>query len=73
MSVNNEKCINPWFGFFFIVLICIMIAAAIFFESKEIRRARRMRQHPVQKKAATQVNFPYSSGGDITGGDKLVF
>ena len=73
MSQDNDRCINPWFGFFFIVLVCIMIAAAIFFESKESRRVRRMRQHTAPKKAATQVNFFNPPGEGNTGGDKLIF
>jgi hypothetical protein len=73
MNKDAERCINPWFGFFFIVLVCIMIAAAIFFESKETRRARGMHQKTAPNKATTRVNFPNPLGEGNTGGDRLIF
>lgn len=72
MSADNEKCINPWFGLFFIVLVCIMIAAAILFESKESRQIRRMR-HKAIKKTGTQVNFTAPPGETNAAADKLIF
>lgn len=73
MSGNNEKCISPWFGFLFIVVICVMIAAAIFFESKGARGHGRARFKTAPKSVATQVAFPGSLGGSDAGADKLVF
>lgn len=73
MAADNDRCINPWFGFLFIVLVCILIAAAIFFESKEGRRARRASPKTTPMKSGARVNFPSPLGEVSSGGDKLIF
>jgi len=32
MSVNNEKCLDPWHGFLIILAVCIVILCGVFNE-----------------------------------------
>ena len=32
MSTNNERCLDPWHGFFIILAVCIVILGGIFNE-----------------------------------------
>ena len=73
MSKNNEKCINPWFGFLFIVVICVMITAAIFFGSKGAKRHGKAHLRVIPKKAASQVAFPMPLDESAAAQDKLTF
>jgi uncharacterized protein (UPF0333 family) len=73
MSGNKERCINPWFGFLFIVVVCIIIAAAIFLEFNGSRRQGKAALKAKPKKAAAQVAFPSPPGEYGAAGEKFVF
>ena len=45
MIGNSEKCFSPWFGYLVILIVCIVIAGAVFFETKGSAR-KRIRKHP---------------------------
>ena len=41
MSKDSEdKCISPWFGFAVILLVCVIVASAVFFEFRTPRHKR---------------------------------
>lgn len=73
MIESKEKCINPWFGFLVIVVVCVLIASAIFFEFKGQRRHGGRGLRPAPKKAATPVVYPNPAVDAQTTQDKVLF
>lgn len=79
MIGNKEKCISPWFGFLVIVVVCTLIATAIFFEFKEgtaTAKAHRKvhKTHKItHQKAGVKVAFPQPLGDAGAGTGKIVF
>ena len=75
MFGKNEKCFSPWFGFMVILVVCVVIAGAVFFETKgsQQRRAKKHRKPaPVAQVApahATPVAAPV--GGTAADGKVL--
>lgn len=74
MIGKSEKCFSPWFGYLVILLVCIIIAGAIFFETKGGRHSRRRHQPVPQKPAAMQqVAMPDEQAGVDTSKGKVLF
>ncbi|MBF0330848.1 MAG: hypothetical protein HQL17_02845 [Candidatus Omnitrophica bacterium] len=73
MIRKNEKCFSPWFGYLVILVVCIVIATAIFFEFKGTRRHGRAHRRTVPAKAAVQVALPDEQGGIDTSPGKVLF
>ncbi|MBF0569182.1 MAG: hypothetical protein HQL18_00175 [Candidatus Omnitrophica bacterium] len=69
---KNQKCFSPWFGFLVILAVCIVIASAIFFESKGSRRHRRA-VHKTPAPVAMQAAFPNPGPGTGATDEKLAF
>ena len=72
MLNSKEKCISPWFGFLVIVLICVMIAAAVFFRSSGNRHAKTHKLAQMQK-STMQAAFPGSATDVDVTANKLIF
>ncbi|MBF0503620.1 MAG: hypothetical protein HQL14_00820 [Candidatus Omnitrophica bacterium] len=70
---KKEQCFSPWFGYLVILAVCVIIASAIFFESKGRHWHRRSVKGAVPTPAAVQAAFPNPRAA--TGGtdEKLVF
>lgn len=73
MFDSKERCVNPWFGFLIILLICIMISAAIFFEFKGGRHTAKSHLKTTPKRGAMQVAFPNAVNDADNSGNKFVF
>lgn len=72
MIEKKDKCINPWFGFLVIMVVCILIASAIFFEFKGSTHHTRLHKMRPQK-GAGQAAFPAPATGAQEVRDKLLF
>ncbi|MBF0123458.1 MAG: hypothetical protein HQL21_08680 [Candidatus Omnitrophica bacterium] len=74
MIHKNEKCFSPWFGYLVILVVCIVIASAIFFEFKGSRHSRRRHKTvPPKPVAMQQVAFPDEQSGIDTAKGKVLF
>lgn len=72
--INDEtKCISPWIGFSFILLVCFMITAAIFFKPESRLGSGRKRQDAGFKKVAARAQFSNAQRQAEPAGNKLVF
>ena len=73
MIGKQEKCFNPWLGFLVIVVVCVVIAGAIFFEFKGSRRHGKTHLKATPQKTLVPVAFPNSPGDTDTASGKFVF
>ncbi len=70
MIGNSNKCFSPWFGFMVIVVVCVVIAGAVFVETRGSQR-RRARKHPKPAAAMAPVVPATSVTGTTTDGKVL--
>ncbi|HBR14171.1 MAG TPA: hypothetical protein DD723_01320 [Candidatus Omnitrophica bacterium] len=72
MIGKKEKCFSPWLGFLVIVVVCVVMAGAIFIEFKGTRKHGKAHRKATPKKAAVQAAFPNPST-DVDAANKFVF
>ena len=65
MIGKSDKCFSPWFGFMVIVVVCVVIAGAVFFETKGSQR-RRARKHPRPRSPQSTMQVAPSPAVGVT-------
>lgn len=63
MIGKSDKCFSPWVGYLVILIVCIVIAGAVFFETKGSAR-KRARKHP---RPVVQHSMPVVPAAPVTG------
>ena len=73
MSQSGEdKCISPWFGFAVILLVCVIVTSAVFFEFKTPRHKRS--SAAAKARNAAKVRFQRNAAPvDQGSGNSMVF
>ncbi len=75
MIGKSDKCFSPWYGYLVILIVCIVIASAIFFEFNGSRRSRARHKRVPKVTAMQPVALPVSDeqGGIDTAKGKVLF
>lgn len=71
-SGGEERCISPWFGFAVILLVCVIVTSAVFFEFKTPRHKRVPRTAKTVNAAKVRMQS-YPGGADQGAGNSIVF
>jgi hypothetical protein len=52
---SEDKCISPWFGFAVILLVCVIVTSAVFFEFGNARHKKVSRSAKVRNAAKVRI------------------
>ncbi|MEI6437214.1 MAG: hypothetical protein WCO69_00515 [Candidatus Omnitrophota bacterium] len=72
MIGRSDKCFSPWIGYLVILIVCIVIAGAVFFETKGSAR-KRARKHPKPVAQGTMHTVPATPVAGTTADGKVLF
>ena len=64
-SSKEDKCISPWFGFAVILLVCVIVTSAVFFEFRTPRHKKVARSRSAAKVRAQRAAVVVDQGAGM--------
>jgi len=69
---SEDNCISPWFGFAVILLVCVIVTSAVFFEFRTPRHKKSSASAKSRSAAKVRLQRP-ATANDRGAGNGMVF